>query len=61
MADVVNAIKARSMLMILQATCQETLLALPAAEIDNGLIDGLHKMIDQTRIELATLNQKLNG
>jgi hypothetical protein len=60
-ADVANVMKARSMLMILRATCQEALLALPAAEFDTDLIDDLHKMVDQTSIELATLKQTFDG
>jgi molybdenum cofactor biosynthesis enzyme len=60
-ADVANVMKARSMLMILPATCQEASLALPAAEFDRDLIDDLHKMVNQTSIELATLKQTFDG
>jgi hypothetical protein len=61
MADVVSIVKARSMLLILQATCEQTLRALEAAEneLDSTLAEDLRNMIARTEAELANLAEKL--
>ena len=53
--------KARSMLVLLLAICQQTLLALEAAEnvLDSDLTQDLSAMIDRTEAELAGLKVKL--
>jgi hypothetical protein len=53
--------KARSMLMILVATCKQTLLALEAADnaVDTRLTDDLRKMIDRSEDELDSIAAKL--
>jgi hypothetical protein len=53
--------KARSMLVLLLATCQQTLLALEAAGnvLDTDLTNDLSAMIERTEAELAGLKLKL--
>ena len=55
------AVKARSMLIILLATCEQTLLALEAAAnvIDIDMTDDLRRMVARTEGELAVLNERL--
>jgi hypothetical protein len=53
--------ESRSMVMILHATCQQTLSALAAAKIDTALTDDVHRMIEATNTELAALEQKIDG
>jgi hypothetical protein len=54
--------QARSLLMLLLATCQETLLALEAAAnlLDIGLTADLRAMIARSEGELAALTVKIN-
>jgi hypothetical protein len=58
--DFVALTKARSLLIILIATCQETLLALDAAGnvLDTAMADDLRRMIARSEGELETLNKK---
>jgi hypothetical protein len=62
-ADVVALTKARSMLLILLATCQQTLLALDAT--DNALVPGtadeLQKMVERAERDLKALTAKLDS
>ena len=53
--------KARSLLIILLATCEQTLLALDAAAnaLDTGMTEDLRRMIDRTRDELSAMDDKL--
>ena len=53
--------KARSMLMILLATCEQTLLALDAAAnvLDTRMTEDMRRMIDRTQDELAAMDDKL--
>lgn len=53
--------KARSLLVILLATCQETLLALeaPANVLDTQLTADLKSMIERTEDELRVVSEKL--
>jgi hypothetical protein len=53
--------KARSLLLILLATCQETLLALEAAAnvLDTRLTDDLRLMIGRSEDELRILNDEI--
>jgi len=55
--------KARSLLVILLATCQETLLALHAAAnvLDTQLTEDLGAMIVRTEAELAHANEKISA
>jgi hypothetical protein len=52
--------KARSLLVLLLATCQETLLALEAAAnvLDTRLTDDLRLMIERTEEEVRVITQK---
>jgi hypothetical protein len=64
MADDIAALtKARSMLLLLLATCQQTLLALEAADnaIDTVLATDLRAMIARTEDELTALTEKIKG
>ena len=63
MGDRAALTKARSMLMLLFATCRETELALQAAAntLDTDLTRGLTKMIEPTEKELVALNEKINA
>ena len=60
--DFVALTKARSMLTILLATCQQTLLALEAADnvLDKDMTDDLRRMIARSEDELQALNEKLD-
>lgn len=53
--------KARSLLIILLATCHETLLALEAAAnvLDTQLTDDLRLMIERSEEELRVASEKL--
>ena len=53
--------KARSLLVILLATCQETLLALEAAAnvLDTQLTNDLRLMIERSEAELRVATEKL--
>ena len=59
--NLVELRKARSMLMLLLATCKETLLALAAAgnELDTDLGRDLSAMIDRSEVELERLQEKI--
>ena len=61
--DLGAARKARSLLMILLATCRETQLALEAAAngMDIDLASDLGKMIERSEEELRILNEKINA
>lgn len=54
-------VKARSMLLILLATCETTLLALDAAAnvLDIDMAQDLRRMIARTQDELAVMDKKL--
>jgi hypothetical protein len=60
--DFLALTKARSMLMILLATCKQTMLALEAAGnvLDTDMTDDLGKMIERTERELEELTAKLD-
>jgi hypothetical protein len=55
--------KARSLLILLLATCNQTLLALEAAAnvLDTDLTADLKTMIERTEQELVVLNEKLKA
>jgi hypothetical protein len=55
--------KTRSMLVLLLATCQQTLLALEAAGnvLDTDLTDDLSAMIKRSEAELANLKLKIEA
>jgi hypothetical protein len=61
--EIMALTKARSLLMILLATCKQTLLALEATGnvLDSDLTDDLRRMIDRTESELEALTAKLDG
>jgi hypothetical protein len=61
--DFVSLTKARSMLTILLATCQQTLLALEAADnvLDTDMTNELRRMIARSEDELRALNEKLDN
>lgn len=63
MDDLVGLTKARSMLMILLAACQQTLLALEAVAnvLDTDLMSDLAAMIKRTEDELAALTAKIEA
>jgi hypothetical protein len=63
MDDLVGLTKARSMLMILLAACQQTLLALEAVAnvLDTDLTSDLAAMIKRTEDELAALTAKIEA
>jgi hypothetical protein len=63
MADVVNLLKARSMLMILQSICEQTIEVLEAVQDDlrSQFTDDLRKMIGRTQSELAALTETLES
>lgn len=56
-------VKARSLLVILLATCRETQLALEAASnvLDTQLTNDLGAMIERSQAELDVLNEKIAG
>jgi hypothetical protein len=59
--DAVAIIKARSMLMILVATCEQALLVLDAADtlLQSDLANDLRRMIARSKAEIGALNLKL--
>ena len=59
--EVMALTKARSLLMILLATCEQTLLALDAAAniLDTDMTEDLRRMTARTEVELAALNDKI--
>jgi hypothetical protein len=59
--DLVELKRARSMLVILLATCEQTLLALEAAGnvLDSDLTTALASMIERSEAELAGLKIKI--
>ena len=61
--DVAALTKARSLLILLLATCKETLLALEAAAntLDTDLTSDLRAMIERSEGELAVLNEKIKA
>jgi hypothetical protein len=63
MEDRATLKKARSMLILLLATCKQTETALEAAanELDTDLTDDLSAMIERTERELVVLNGKINA
>lgn len=63
MEDAAALTKARSLLMILLATCEQTLLALEAAAnvLDTDMTNDLRAMTERTEKELAALNEKLDA
>lgn len=62
-ADFVALTKARSMLLILLATCRETLTALDAAgnDLDTEMTEDLRRMIARSEKELAVLTDQLEA
>ena len=63
MADLAALTKARSMLILLLATSQESLLALEAAAnvLDTELTKDLATMIARSETELVALNEKIKA
>ena len=61
--DLVELKKARSMLVLLLATCQQTLLALEAAGnmLDSDLTGQLSAMIERSEVELEQLKAKIDA
>ena len=61
MGDIGELKKARSMLVLLLATCQQTQLALEAAGnlLDTDLTEDLSAMIERTESELERLQAKI--
>jgi hypothetical protein len=61
--DFVAITKARSMLMILIATCKDTLLALEATGnvLDTDMTGDLRQMIERSENDLSALTNRLNG
>jgi uncharacterized protein involved in exopolysaccharide biosynthesis len=59
--DFVALTKARSLLLILLATCRETLTALDAAGnvLDTDMTEDLRRMIGRSEQELEVLTQRL--
>ena len=55
--------KARSLLMILIATCRQTLLALEATanDLDTDMTDDLTAMIERSERELDALSAKISA
>lgn len=53
-------LQTRSMLILLLATCEQTLVTLQAAhnEVDSELIADLNRMVERTRAELESLQPK---
>jgi hypothetical protein len=62
-ADLADLTKARSMLILLLATCNESLLALEAAAnvLDTGLTRDLEAMITRSETQLVALNEKIKA
>ena len=63
MDDIAALRKARSLLMLLLATCKETQLALEAAAnvLDTDLTADLVAMIERSEVKLTALNAKINA
>jgi hypothetical protein len=63
MVDRAVLTKARSMLILLLATCQQTQVALEAAAnaLDTDLTSDLGAMIERTERELSVLTEKLQA
>ena len=61
MEDLSRLTQARSLLMLLLATCKQTQLALEAAAnvLDTGLSRDLDTMIERTESELKEMNAKI--
>lgn len=61
--DLAELKKTRSMLVLLLATCQQTLLALEAAGnvLDTDLSEDLSAMIERSEEELASLQAKIEA
>ncbi len=61
--DFVALTKARSLLLILLATCRETLTALDAAGnvLDTDMTEDLRRMIGRSEQELEVLTQRLEA
>ena len=61
--NLVELKKARSMLILLLATCEQTLLALEAAgnELDTDLTSDLAAMIERSETELERLQAKIDA
>lgn len=61
--NLVELKKARSMLVLLLATCQQTLLALEAVGnvLDTDLTESLSAMVDRSEAELAQLKVKIDA
>ena len=61
--NLVELKKARSMLVLLLATCQQTLLALEAVgnALDTDLTESLSAMVDRSEAELAQLKVKIDA
>jgi hypothetical protein len=59
--DVMALTKARSLLTILLATCEQTLLALDAAgnALDTDMTEDLRRMVARTREELEAVERRL--
>lgn len=55
--------KARSLLTILLATCEQTLLALDAAAnaLDTDMTEDLRRMISRTLSEIETIDESLTA
>ena len=63
MADLADLTKARSMLILLLATCKQSLLALEAAAnvLDTDLTRDLDAMITRSETELVALNARIEA
>jgi hypothetical protein len=61
--DLVPLIKARSLLMLLLVTCEQTLTALDAAgnPLDTDMTEDLRRMVARSREELDALTEKLSA
>jgi hypothetical protein len=61
--DVAALTKARSLLIILLATCKETLLALEATAnaLDTDMTADMKAMIERSNAELVQLNAKIEA
>jgi hypothetical protein len=62
-ADLADLTNARSMLILLLATCKESVLALEAAAnvLDTELTEDLATMITRSETELVALNEKIKA
>jgi hypothetical protein len=63
MEDLPRLIQARSLLILLLATCKQTQLALEAAAnvLDTGLSRDLETMIERTEAELKEMNATIQA